>query len=146
MSPKTVQQWDGDGLREAARLKSKGREAQYDGWAAIRWWHNREMERLQKENVSDDLDAARLRKLEAEAESKELDVQVKRGELVPMDEMEGLLRESLESVDSVLRHAPAQFAPVLAKQAKVSVKESRSILRDIIEMVRGAIREGGRAT
>jgi hypothetical protein len=70
---------------------------------------------------------------------------VKRGDLVPLDEVGGLVRESLEAVDSVLRHAPSRFAPGLAKAAKVPLKEARRILREVIESVRGAIREGDKS-
>lgn len=143
VSAKTVQQWDRDGLREAARLGMDGREARYDVRAAVHWWHDREMDALREETKVDAKEAAQIRNLEAQAESRELDLEVKRGELVPIDEVEGLVRESLESVDSVLRHAASRFAPQLAKAAKVPLKQARSILREVVESVRGAIREGG---
>lgn len=144
VSARTVQQWDRDGLRDAARQQSSGREASYDVFAAARWLIERERARAVKATTADDeLNAARLRKLEAEAESMELNLAEKRGEMVPLDEVEGLVRESLEAVDSVLRHSPSRFAPTLAKAAKVPIKSARAILRDVIESVRGAIREHG---
>lgn len=147
VSAKTIQQWDREGLRDAARLETgRKRESRYDLVRAFWWFHEREVRRVTAEADGSELDAAKLRKLQAEADAKELELAEKRGELVPLDEVEDLVRESLEAVDSVLRHSPSRFAPSLAKSAKVSVKVARTLLRDLVESVRGAIREGGAPT
>ena len=142
VSPKTVQQWDREGLADAARLGMKGRTIEYDVWKAVEWKNRRDVARVVRDSSPDEMDAARLRKLEAEAEMKELDVGERRGELVPLDEVAGMLREAMETIDSVLRHAPARFSPALAKAASIPTKGARVILEDVIEAVRGSVREG----
>ena len=142
VSPKTVQQWDRDGLAEAARIGMDGREVRYDAVAAFWWYHERELARAVAAVDTSAMDQAKLRKMEAEAGSKELDLAEKRGELVPLDDVGDLVKESLMAVDSVLRHAPSRFAPALAKSANIPLKSARTMLREIVEMVRGAIRDG----
>lgn len=142
VSPRAVMQWEREGLRDAARLEDKGRSVRYDLFAAVRWWHERELAKVEPDSRGDEMDAARLRKLEADAAMKELDLSVKRNELVPIDEVEVLLREALESVDSVLRHSSSRVAPRLSKDAGIPIKGARTIMEDVIESVRGLIRAG----
>lgn len=143
VSAKTVQQWDREGLRDAARLESKGRSARYDAFAAFHWWHERELARLTAGSPdSDPVEAAKLRKLEAEAEAQEMKLAELRGSMVPMDDVEGMLREGYESVDSALKVAPSRHAASLAKQAGISVKKARIILRSMLDPVRALIRDG----
>lgn len=133
-------------MRDAARMEDDGREARYDLVAAWQWRLALERERAERsKDPESEMDAAKLRKLNAEAESKELDLEVKRGALVPIDDVEVLVRESLEAVDSVLRNSPSRLAPALAKAAQIPVKSARTVLRDMVESVRGAIREGMRS-
>lgn len=135
---RTIRRWEKEGLP----ARRDGSQKLYPLALAIRWERERAVEAALKEVEITDVDAVRLRKLEAEAESKELDLQQKRGELVPIDQVETLLREALESVDSLLRHAPSRFAPKLAKAAELPIKRARTILEDVIELVRGSLREG----
>lgn len=136
-SSRQIARWEAEGL--AAR--PEGNRKLYDLAAAIRFFRDREVAAALAGVETGELEAAKLRKLQAEAESKELGVAVKRGELVPMSDVADIVRESLEAVDAVLRHAPSRHAPALAKVAKVSVKESRALLRTVIEGVRAVIRE-----
>lgn len=141
VSTRQVRNWEKDGLV----CRAAGNQKFYPLAAAIRWYREREVSAALAEVEVKDIDAAKLRKLEAEADTKELDLAVKRGELVPMDEVGDLVRESLEAVDAVLKHSPSRFAPQLAKAAQVHLKTARTILREVIESVRGAIREGDHA-
>ena len=137
LTTRQVRNWEKDGLPHQA----EGNRKLYPLREAIAWFRDREVAAALKGVDTSAMDEAKLRKLLADAESKELDLAVKRGDLVPLDEVGGLVRESLDAVDSVLRHAPSRFAPALAKTATVQLKEARRILRDVIESVRGAIRE-----
>lgn len=129
--------WEEAGLPSEAQ----GNRKRYPLREAVLWHEAREVARALAALDTGALDAARLRKLEAEAESKELDVQVKRGSLIPLDEVDDVIRACNLAVDSVLRSAPARFAPTLAKRAGIGVKDARSILADIVELSRSAIRE-----
>ena len=132
-----IRRWEDEGLTVRAEKNRK----YYTLREAIEFHVAIEVQKAIRAASPDVMDAARLRKLEAEAESKEIDLSIRRNELVPMDEVEGLLQETLESIDSVLRHAPSRVAPALAKVAKIPIKRARVILEDLVERVRGSIRE-----
>lgn len=137
VTTRTVRNWEDDGLSSRA----EGNRKFYRLVELVRWHEAREVARALESVDTSAMDAAKLRKLEAEAAGKELDLSIKRGELVPMEEVERLVREALETVAAILRHAPSRFAPKLAKLAGVGIKEARTILEDIVEAVRGAVRE-----
>lgn len=86
------------------------------------------------------IELARRRKLEAEAKSKELDLMVRLGELIPMDELESLFRESLEAVASDLRSVPRKVAPRLAREAGMTVKAAHRLLEAAIEDAKAILR------
>ena len=140
LSTRQIRNWEKGGVPHRA----EGNRKLYPLKEVIAWYREREVAAALEGVDTSAMDEAKLRKLLAEAESKELDLAVKRGELVPLDEVGDLVRESLEAVDSVLRHAPSRFAPALAKAAAIQLRAARTILRDVVESVRGAIREGGR--
>lgn len=139
VSTRQVRNWEDEGLPRRA----KGNRKEYPLKDVVAWHEAREVAQALAKVDTSALGAAKLRRMEAEAEAKELDVAVKRGDLVPLDEVGDLVRESLQAVDSVLRHSPSRFAPALAKAGGVPPKVARTILREIVEMVRSAIREGG---
>ena len=132
-------------LAADARVHSAtGNKKLYPLREVVAWHEAKAVERALGEVDTGAMDAAKLRKLEAEAELKELDLSVKRGDLVPLDEVGDLVRESLDAVDSVLRHSPSRFAPALAKEGNVPLKRARTVLREMVELVRGAIRDGAK--
>lgn len=137
VTTRQIRNWEADGLPKSA----DGNQKLYPLRKVIAWHEERAVAQALAAVEVGAFEAAKIRKLEAEAESKELDLAVRRGELVPLDEVEGVVRESLQAVDSVLRHSPSRFAPLLAKAANLSMKKARAILRDMIELVRGAIRD-----
>lgn len=141
VTTRQVRNWEADGLV----CRADGNRKLYPLASTIRFYRDLEVEKVLRGVTTSEMEAARLRKLQAEAEYKELDLQMRRGELVPMDDVEDLVRESLEGVDSVLRHSPSRFAPKLAKVAKVPIKTARSMLGELIESVRAAIRESANA-
>lgn len=137
LSTRQIRNWEKDGCPR----KSDGTRKFFMLDEVIAWRLALEAEKAEAV-VADAMDAARLRKLEADAAMKELDLSVKRNELVPIDEVEVLLREALESVDSVLRHSSSRVAPRLSKDAGIPIKGARTIMEDVIESVRGLIRAG----
>lgn len=87
VSPKTIQEWDREGLREAARLGMDGREAQYNATHAVRWWHDRETQRLrdQVEEASGALDRAKLAKAQLEVRKREVEVAKAEGRAIDVE-------------------------------------------------------------
>ena len=137
VTKRTLRNWELEGFPH----RTDGTRKAYPLRECIEWRLAREVESTKGDPTEAEMDAARLRKLEADAESKELDLAVKRGGLVPLDEVEVLLREALETIDSVLRHAPSRMAPKLAKAAKIPLKRARTIMEDVVEAVRASVRE-----
>lgn len=138
VTTRQVRNWEDDGLPCRAEKNRK-----FYALKDLVEWHEAKAVAKALESVDTSaMDAAKLRKMEAEAESKELDVAVKRGGLVPIDEVEDLVREALETVSAILRHAPSRFAPKLSQVAGIGLKEARTLLEDLVEAVRGAVREG----
>lgn len=134
VSTRTIQRWGEDGLNEAR----VGAEATYDLKLAIAW----RVDSVQAD-VDDEYRIARTRVVTAKAEEAERANAIQRGELIPMDDIEGLLRESLMSVDATLRSSPNRFASALAERSGLTLKQARVILDDMIELARGAIRNMG---
>ena len=139
VTTRTIHNWEADGCPHRAEKNRKF----YPLKEVVAWHEARKVEEALAKIDTSAMDAAKLRKLEADAESKELDVEVKRGDLVPTDEVDGLVREALETVNAVLRHAPSRFAPRLAQLASISIKDARTILENLVEMVRASVRDRG---
>ena len=120
-----------------------GKRKAYPIPAAVQWWRDREVARALEPYSTTDLEKERARWLAARTGKAELELANLRGELVPMDEVAGMLREAMETLDSVLRGSPSRFAPALALAAGLSTKRARLVLDDLIELVRAALRNGG---
>lgn len=85
------------------------------------------------------LDRARRRKLEIEAETKGIELSRLRGEFVPLTEVDGLLREALMAIDSVIRSVPRKYAPSFAKKTGVGEVTAKRFLDTLVEEIRGEI-------
>lgn len=79
------------------------------------------------------LTAARIRKLKVEARLRELELKRRRGELVPMDDVEQMLRRPLEEVAAAIRRVPEAHAEQLAKLAGVKRTDAARMLRQIVD-------------
>ena len=83
----------------------------------------------------------RARKVTAEAEKAELDLEARKGNLISVLDLEVLVTRSLEPVDTILRNAPAKHAPELAKVAGITEAQARRLLANVLEGVRTDLRE-----
>lgn len=84
---------------------------------------------------------ARARKVAAQARLAELEVQQREGELVALADVEAMLAEPLERVNSILQAAPSRHGSQLAKAAGIPLTEARSALADVVEEIRAELRE-----
>lgn len=84
-----------------------------------------------------DYKEARRRKVSAEAKLKELELQIKRGELVPSEDVDGRIRAALEPVDVALRTAHSRLAREWSERLGVTEGEAVHLVRDMADDVRG---------
>ena len=136
LSTRQIRNLEKDGLP----CSMEGRRKSYPLPEAVVWWKDREVARALEPYSSTDLEEERRRWMSAKAGKAEIELSNLRGELVPLDEVAGLLRESLEVTASTLRTAPALTAPDLAKAASITTRTARQILEDMVELVKTQIR------
>lgn len=136
---RTIRRWESEGLA----CRPEGRSKLYSLAHAISFYASQEVARAVRSAETSEMDALRTRKLAAETAAKEIELAKLRGELIPVGEIDTLLRESLEAVDSVVRGVPSRFASQLAKAAKIKLPEAKKLLADAMELVRGLIRNRG---
>ena len=144
VSTKTVQQWDRAGLRDAARLKSSGRNAKYDVPAALRWWRDLEVQKALEPYSSTDLEDERRRLVAAQATRAELDLAREQGELIPVADakrawgfvltrirarivaMQGSLPPTLVGMDT-----PREASAVVSQACRELLDEIRAVADEI---------------
>lgn len=99
VSPKTIQEWDREGLRQAARLGMKGREAKYDATAALRWWHEKETAALQSrlDDVSGAIDRAKLERAQLEVRKRQVEVAKAEGRAIDIDDHDEVVSKLIEA-------------------------------------------------
>ena len=83
---------------------------------------------------------ARRRKLAAEAKLRELELSERQGNLIPIDDLEPLLIEPLETVNARLKSLPTACAGPLAKAAGCTVAEAKAVLVPVAEQMRKELR------
>lgn len=85
------------------------------------------------------LDHARRRKLEIEAETKAIELSRLRGEFVPLTEVDGLYREALFAIDSVIKALPKNLAQSFGKKSGIGVVAAKRLLDTLAEEIRAEI-------
>lgn len=132
---RTVAEWDEKGLRDAAVVSEK--PLRYDALQAWKWrWQN---------DKQSPLTAMKARKLEVEAQQKELDLAVARGELVSvesmgkvLDDVFGLVRSRLISFKGMLpprvvgMDTPRDAAAVIAPEIDALLAEIRAAGKEYV--------------
>lgn len=118
-----------------------GREKHYPIPEAVRWYIERKVEEVRKKANSEALLLARTRKTEAEAGLTELDLQRQQGQWIHIDDVERLLRRSLERVNMVVKDLPGRLGPELSKEAGIPLGDAKSLLGDLVERVRAELRD-----
>ena len=136
LSTRQIRNLEREGLPCSMERKRKA----YPLPEAVVWWKDREVARALEPYSHTDLEEERRRWMSAKAGKAEIELSNLRGELIPLDEVSGLLRESLEVTAATLKSAPALTAPFLAKAASITTRSARLILEDMVEVVKTQIR------
>ena len=136
VSQRTVQRWEAEGLDEA-RVDGS---ATYDLPAAVAWLTDRAADRSGMSTVREELEAARARKYQVDAMLREDELRTRRGELVPVGDVLGMVRKPLEAIDAKLRTAPRRLSQAWAARLGVSQAEAMAMIHDLVEDVRAELR------
>lgn len=92
---------------------------------------------------NEDYQTQRARLAKERADQLERENRTRRGELVELDDVEALVRESLERVNAVLKNVPAKYGQKLARRSKLRLPDARALLSEIVEAVRAQLRTPG---
>jgi phage terminase Nu1 subunit (DNA packaging protein) len=138
VSQRTVQRWEAEGLRES-RVADKATAVAYDLPSAVAWLVDRA--EGDASSVREEYAMARTRKATVDALLREDELAARRGELVPIDRVAGMVREPLEKVDVKLRTAVRRHSRDWATRLGVSHAEAMAMMTGIIEEVRADLRE-----
>lgn len=87
-----------------------------------------------------DYDAVRIRLVAARAERIERENKLAAGQLVPIDEVEALVRGSLEEVAAALRRCPLVLRAKWARTLGVGEKQARTLISELVEDVKAVLR------
>ena len=136
LSTRQIRNLEKDGLP----CSMEGKRKAYPLPEAVVWWKDHQVTRALEPYSSTDLEVERRRWMSAKAGRAEIELSNLRGELIPIDEVSGLLRESLEVTAATLKSSPARTAPELAKAASITIRRARIILEDMVETVKAQIR------
>ncbi len=110
VTPRQVRNWEKAGLT----VRADGNQKRYPAKLAIAFWHERELAKaLEKAGVSD-AQKLRMRKLTAETEAKEYDLERLRGTLVPV----AFMKAEFEGVCARMRSEIESMAPRYAADVK----------------------------
>ena len=107
---------------------------------AVLWWKSREVARALDGLEVTEFDEARVRLLSARADRVERENRLQACELVPIDELEMLVRESLDQVNTALRRAPARHGAHWARKLGVPEREARELIATLVEDIRAVLR------
>ncbi|MHC4251613.1 MAG: hypothetical protein ACYS9X_21035 [Planctomycetota bacterium] len=108
---KVLLEWEADGLpRNADKLRT------YDLWRVIAWVKDRWLSQAKGAPASPELAGARQRKLDAEADLKQLQVQREKGLLVPREEAEADRLALAQTFVGALERLASDFRSAFAHQ------------------------------
>lgn len=122
--------------RQVRNLRDQGMPCHPDGtypWPSCRVWRDEQLKAIgRREAVPDGEGEARARKLSAEAQLAELNLERARGELVPIRDVERVWGLVLDRLRARLLAAPGKWAPRLGlpiAQAQVKLED---VVRELI--------------
>lgn len=120
-----------------------GRSVLYP-WPEVRDWYTKfkqEEDRRRRGGGQElNLQHEKARKLAADAEKAEMELAKARGELIHIEDVEGLVRRPLEQVAAALGNAPSRYASDLAEEADLKIPIAMRMLEDILRSVREDLR------
>lgn len=146
----TVLAWVARGCPVHERGSSgRGNEHRFDLAAVVRWREDEAARAATGNTEGIDLDAARLRKVAAEAALTELEVAKKRGQLVEIEAVATVVGEQFAAVRARLLSLPTKLAPLLAASTdlnEVQVLLQQGVNEALSELsgdgITGAVGEG----
>lgn len=105
-------------------------------------WARYQAERVQptEGGPADAYEVARTRKTEADAQLRELELAIRRGELMPVDQVLDKVRAPLEAVDAQLRTVPRRHSDTWARRLSITQAQAIALLHDLVEDVRADLR------
>jgi len=128
-------------VRQIRRLREAGMPCEgpkgrprYPVAECVRWYVA--SQRLPASNLAE----VRLREATAKAELKEIELQQKRRELVPVGEAASIIRSVYSTLNSALRNVPARYSGQIAKGSDTKKAKVQKALAKAMEEVRGEIR------
>ena len=136
VTPKIVSAWVEDGLPVLGE-GGRGKPRTVNTRAVVDWLIARERAKLATPDGGETLDAAKLRKARADADTAELEVRKATGELVPLADMEQLVARVMVLCATQLDALGGRLASALAGETDPAVV--RQILFDETKRIRDAM-------
>lgn len=100
----------------------------------------RERAKEEKSGPSD-FRSEQARLARAKAEAQEMENAVRRGELIAIEDVTRMLRDPLARVNVIAKNMPSKYASRLAREAGITLAESRRILGELSESIRDELRD-----
>jgi phage terminase Nu1 subunit (DNA packaging protein) len=135
----TVTKWQNDGLPVAER-GGPGRESRYDLALAMAWWRARETTRLGGAGGAASLEVERARLARAQTEKAQLDLELKRGQLLPVGEITRVWGNITAAIRAKLLALPQAAAERCVEEAAHGAAAVQQVLE---ETIHEALRELG---
>lgn len=142
VSPKTVQQWDAEGLAEAARLGMDGRSARYDPRRALAWRDEREEELRRKQSQVSALDQAKLEQAQLEVRRRQIEVARAEGQVIDKVDSDAIVSRLVEVFLTAALALPAWGPRITGLVSAAEGTEAmKAISEDLISEVRSFAEE-----
>jgi len=122
VSAMTIRAWERKGM-PVARKGSRGKPGQYNTADVIRWRGEQAALAATGDTNAMDMEEARRRKTAAEAALAEMDLALRRGELVEVDTVGRLVAEEYATVRANLMAMPGEMAPDLEHLSVLEIEE-----------------------
>jgi hypothetical protein len=132
VTTRQIRNMEADGLPHRA----DGNQKLYPLPNAVVWWHERELKRALKAAEVSELDVLKARKLEAEAESKEIEVEERRGLLMPVAQHAQICGLVFDRIRTKLQALTASWPPLL-----VGLDNEREIQAALIPAINEVLEE-----
>ncbi len=118
----TVRAWERKGM-PVARKGSRGRPGQYNTADVIRWRAEQAAQAATGDTNAMDMEEAKRRKTAAEAALAEMDLALRRGELIEVDTVGRLVAEEYATVRANIMAMPGELAPDLEHRTVLEIEE-----------------------
>ncbi len=134
----TISKWVDGGMPSVSRPSTRGQEWSFNTAEVSKWLQDRAVKSLSGGSSSVDVFELKRRKLAAEAESAELEVERKGGSLIPVAWAVKIFGGQLDAMRAKLEAIPARAAPLVFGQP--SLGSTERVLRKFIEETKASLR------